>query len=451
MGVSIPSVATPPGVGAAVEQHGRRAAPRLAPWLRGRRRSLLRRLVNRGTRNGVLSLAGGLPAVDLFPSRRYGEILTELLARPDSVQYGPPPEELKERVVSLMRRRGLNCDPERVLITTGAQQALDVAVRSLVAPGDLVAIERFAYTGMREALAPVGPRLLTLETDCRRGLDVEAFGRRLRRGARPKLLYVVPDGHNPLGASLPPESRRRLVALAHEYDFTILEDDPYGLLCCDGEFETPLAALDDERVVYVGSLSKVLAPAMRLGWMRAPAGLLDGFAAVKEIGDLECSRLTMLAAARLLGEIDFDRRLELLRKTYRRKRDAMLDALDERLPAGCSHSIPGGGMFVWVELPPGRDGERLLERAVAGFGVVFVPAAAFADPRDRAAPANAVRLSYSTGTPAMLREAVVRFAAVLAEQARRPGRYGESRAGSGRSAANAGTRTDEDFKHLGRN
>ena len=401
-------------VGAAVSL-GWLAAPLTAPWLRGRRRSLLRRLVNQASAPDILSLGGGLPAVDLFPAADYGRIVTELLARPDSVQYGPPPEELKERIVEVMRRRGVECGTDRIVITTGAQQALDVAVRSLVEPGATVAVERFAYTGLREALAPLAPRLLRVAAGIRRGIDVEALSRRLRLGARPRLLYVIPDGHNPLGVSLPAESRRRLVELAHEYDFTILEDDPYGLLCCDGEFEPPLAALDGERVVYVGTLSKVLAPAMRLGWIRAPAGLTSAFRAVKETGDLECSRLTMLAAARLLGELDLDRHLELLRETYRRRRDAMLGALGEGLPDGCAYSRPGGGMFAWVELPPGMDGERLLERTIAEHGVVFVPAAAFADPRDRAAPANGARLSFSSGEPAVLREAVGRLAACLRE------------------------------------
>lgn len=417
MVTSSPTVNRP---SASVEAAGKPDGPLdslLAPWLRGRRRSLLRRLVNRGTRPGTLSLAGGLPAVEMFPAETYGRILNDLLARPGSVQYGARSGELRERVVELMGRRGVNCAPDGILVTTGAQQALDVLVRSFVEPGDAVAIERYAYTGMREVLAPLAPRLITLETGIRRGMDVEDLGRRLRLGARPKLLYVIPDGHNPLGVSLPLDSRRRLVSLAREYDFMIVEDDPYGLLCCDGEFEPPLAALDSERVVYVGSLSKVLAPALRLGWARVPAGLADRLAAVKEMGDLECSRLTMLAAARLLGELDFDRRLRALRGVYRARRDTMLQALGECLPSDCSFSRPGGGMFVWVELPAGMDGERLLERSVVESGVVFVPAAAFADPGDRAAPTNAVRLSFSGGEPEVLREAVERLAAVLTAEA----------------------------------
>ncbi|MDE2978504.1 MAG: PLP-dependent aminotransferase family protein [Acidobacteriota bacterium] len=413
MPAASPAVKTPPGPAGTAPPPGAPLDSLLAPWLRGRRRSLLRRLVNAGTRPGVLSLAGGLPAVELFPAEAYGRILKDLLESPGSVQYGGRCGELRERVVELARRRGVSCATDRVLVTTGAQQALDVLVRSFVAPRDAVALERFTYTGFREALAPLSPRLVTLPSSLGGGLDVEALERRLRLGARPKLLYVIPDGHNPLGVSLPLESRRRLVALAHEYDFVIVEDDPYGLLCCDGEFDPPLAALDAERVLYVGSLSKILAPALRLGWARVPARLAEALAAVKEMGDLECSRLTMLAAARLLGELDFDRRLRDLRSVYRERRDAMLEALAERLPGGCSFSRPGGGMFVWVELPPGVDGEGLLERALGEFGVVFVPAAAFADARDRAAPANGARLSFSGAGPAALREAVARFAAAL--------------------------------------
>ncbi len=385
----------------------------LRPWLRGRQRSLLRRLVNRVARNDVLSLGGGLPAVDLFPAETYGEKLLELLADPRSVQYGPPSGELKEQIAFLMQRRGVACRPEEILVTAGAQQALQVAVAALVAPGDCVALERFAYTGIREALAPDAPRLLTLPSSLDDGLDVEALERRLLAGERPRLLYVIPDAHNPLGVSLTRAKRERLVELAEDYDFAILEDDAYGLLCCDGEFEPPLAALDSERVIHAGTFSKILAPALRLGWLRLPPPLVDTFAAVKEAGDLECSRLTMLAVARLLADLDLERHLELLRSTYRRRRDTLLEALADRMPDGCAFTEPAGGLFVWLELPPETDAEELLERALVEHGVAFVPSAAFTDPDDRGAPANAARLSFSTLEPEELRCAVAKLSACL--------------------------------------
>ena len=387
--------------------------PRLAPWLRGRQRSLLRRLVNQVARPGVVSLAGGLPAVELFPSQAYGDVVSRLVADAQSMQYVPPFGELKERVVEVMRRRGVDCVAEEILITTGAQQALDVAVRAFVGAGESVAVERFTYTGVREVLAPLQPRLVTLPSSLDDGLDVEALERFLLAGARPRLVYVIPDAHNPLGVSLAPEVRSRLVVLAHDYDFVILEDDPYGLLCCDGEFERPLAALDRERVVYAGTFSKILAPALRIGWLRLPPSLVETLAAVKEIGDLECSRLSVLAVARLLEDLDLDRHLELLRTTYRGRRNAMLQALADHLPAGCAFTEPGGGMFVWVELPEGMDAERLLERTLAERKIAFVPAAAFVDPADRAACRNAARLSFSRLEPAALREAVADFAACI--------------------------------------
>ena len=410
---ALPHTLDPVLAGPLRQSAGRPLASLVAPWLRGRKRSLLRRLVNEVWRPGVVSLAGGLPAVELFPADAYSEALRGCLTDPRSLQYGAASEEMAGRVAELMHRRGAPCRPEDIQITCGAQQALDVAVRSFLRVGDAVAVERFVYTGFREALAPYEPRPMALPSRLDRGLDVDALERRLRAGERPRLLYAIPDAHNPLGVSLRLEDRQRLVALAHDYDFVILEDDPYGLLCCDGEFEPPLAALDDERVIYAGSFSKVLAPALRLGWMRRPPGLADSFAAVKETGDLECSRLTMLAVARLLSDFDFEAHLERLRSTYRRRRDAMLEALAFHLPAGCAFSEPAGGMFVWVELPEGTDGLELLERTMAEHGLAFVPAAAFADPGDRAAPRNAARLSYSTLEPAALREAVAKFAACI--------------------------------------
>ncbi len=369
---------------------------------------------------GVVSLAGGLPAVELFPSEAYGEVLRDLLADPRSMQYVAPTGALKERVVEVMRRRGVDCRTEEILITTGAQQALDVAVRTLVGAGESVAVERFTYAGFREILAPLQPRLVTLPSSLDDGLDVEALERFLLAGARPRLVYVIPDAHNPLGVSLAPETRERLVVLAHDYDFVILEDDPYGLLCCDGEFEPPLAARDAERVVYAGTFSKILAPALRIGWLRLPEALVEAFAAVKEIGDLECSRLSVLAVARLLEDLDFDRHLGLLRATYRARRKAMLEALADHLPAGCAFTEPRGGMFVWVELPEGTDGGRLLERTLAERKLAFVPAAAFVDAADSTAPRNAVRLCFSGLEPVALREAVASFAACIESSTARP-------------------------------
>ena len=387
--------------------------PTCAPWLRGRPRSLLRLLVDQVAEPGIVSLAGGLPAVDLFPSRLYGALLAQLLADQKSMQYGPSDGQLEERVVELMLRRGVACKSRQILLTTGAQQALAIAVRAFVAPGECVVVERFIYAGVRDALAPVAPRLIGVSSSLDDGIDVEALERHLLAGARPRLVYVIPDAHNPLGVSMAAESRERLVALAHDYDFVILEDDPYGLLCCDGEFDHPLAARDSDRVVYVGSFSKILAPALRLGWLRLPPALVDSVRNVKESCDLECSKLTRLAVARLFSEMDFDRHLELLRSTYRQRRNAMLKALADHLPEGCAFSAPAGGMFVWVELPEGTDGEELLRRTLSEGKVAFVPAVAFADPRDRAAPTNAARLSFSSLEPEALRDAVATFAACI--------------------------------------
>ncbi|MCE2558720.1 MAG: PLP-dependent aminotransferase family protein, partial [Acidobacteria bacterium] len=193
------------------EEPQRLGPPRVASWLRGRQRSLLRRLVNQVARPGVVSLAGGLPAVELFPSQAYGDVVRRLLADPQSMQYVPPFGELKERVVEVMRRRGVDCGPGEILITTGAQQALDVAVRAFVGAGESVAVERFTYTGFREVLAPLQARLVTLPSSLDDGLDIEALERFLLAGARPRLVYVIPDAHNPLGVSLARETRERLV------------------------------------------------------------------------------------------------------------------------------------------------------------------------------------------------------------------------------------------------
>jgi 2-aminoadipate transaminase len=386
----------------------------LARWIRHRERSLLREMVTVVSQPGILSLAGGLPDAASFPRDEYAEALGAVLAEdPRALQYGPPVPRLKEHVVELMRWRGVECTVDQVVLTTGAQQGIDVATRLLLEPGGLVAHERFSYTGIHQAVGPFEPQVLTLPTDLEAGLEVDALARALEAGRRPRFLYTIPDAHNPLGTSLAPERRARLVELAREHRMPIVEDDPYGLLGLDGEgFAPPLRALDDEWVIYLGSFSKILAPGLRLGWMVVPAALATRVSVIKEAGDLESSGLTQRAVARLLDTGFLAAHLERLRAIYRRRRDALLLSLERHLPAGARWTRPGGGMFVWVELDGGGEvdggGEldtvAALRRCVAEERVAFIPGAAFTrDPHDGR---QAVRLSYSTLEPEDLDRAV---------------------------------------------
>ncbi|HVS16676.1 MAG TPA: PLP-dependent aminotransferase family protein [Thermoanaerobaculia bacterium] len=401
---------------AAADRDGGGLEAALARWIRQRERSLLREMVTVVSQPGILSLAGGLPDAASFPRAEYAAALAAALRDdPRALQYGPPVPRLKEHVVELMRWRGVECSPEQVVITTGAQQGIDVASRLFLEAGSLVAYERFTYTGIHQAVGPFEPEVLVLPSDLESGLEVDALAAALAAGRRPRFLYAIPDAHNPLGVSLAPERRERLVELAREHRMPIVEDDPYGLLGLDeGGFAPPLRALDDQWVIYLGSFSKILAPGLRLGWMVVPAALVTRVSVVKEAGDLESSSLTQRAVTRMLDSGFLPAHLERLRAIYRRRRDALLAALERHLPTGARWTRPGGGMFVWVELEdhgaPPLDTVAALRRCVAEAQVAFIPGAAFT--RDPQLGRQAVRLSFSTLEPEDLDRAVevmVRF------------------------------------------
>lgn len=392
----------------AVEQAG----PECVEWLRGRGRSALRRMVERVSKPGVLSLAGGLPAPELFPTREYGAAVERALATdPRALQYGASYEPLRVRLAGMLAERGVAAEPQDVLLTNGAQQALSIAAGLLLAPGAPIVLEEAVYTGALEAFAPYSPRILTVGTDARTGFDVDALEALLAGGERPAFVYLIPEAHNPVGATLGAEKRERLADLAERFRVPLIEDDAYGLLVYEGAPARPLKALAPDWVLHVGSFSKVIAPALRLGYLVVPPALRQAAQLVKESADLECSALTQRALAALLEAGFLPAHLARLRETYRARRDAMLAALEAEFPAGARFSRPRGGFFVWVELPGDVDTSALLDRALDEEGVAFVPGSAFS--ADGRGSRRALRLSFASQPPEAIREGVKRLGRLL--------------------------------------
>ncbi|MEM1250212.1 MAG: PLP-dependent aminotransferase family protein [Acidobacteriota bacterium] len=384
-----------------------------AAWLEGRGRSVLRQMVGLVAQPGVISLAGGLPDPALFPARRYGAAVKALLDEdPRALQYSPTFVDLKEQIVGIMKRRGVDCTVDQIFLTTGAQQGIDIATRLFLDPGDTVVLESLAYTGIHNTIAPYRPRVVTVETDLETGLNVDALERAFEQ-SEAALTYVIPDAHNPLGVSLSEEKRQRLVELVRHYGVPVLEDDPYGLLWYDEEFAPPLRARCSSHVLYLGSFSKILAPALRLGWIVVPDGLLDRLTLVKEATDLECSALTQRAVSHVLADGLLEPQLERIRSSYRERRDALLGALDEFMPAEARWTRPGGGMFVWLELPGRLDAFELLERSLEEDRVAFIPGGAFASDPTSGAGRHCARLSFATLEPKNIHEAVAKLAACI--------------------------------------
>jgi 2-aminoadipate transaminase len=389
-----------------------RPLPALAAQLADVRSSPVRDILELTQRDEVISFAGGLPAPELFPAELIAGAFATAL-RPTvaarGLQYssteGDP--RLRELLAQRLALRGLRAEAGEILVTTGSQQALGLVSSVLLDPGDRVLVENPSYLAALQCFSFASARLVPVPCDDE-GIDPEALPEIIARHA-PKFLYLVPTFQNPTGRTLPAERRRRLAETAAEHGLWLVEDDPYGELRYDGEPLRPIAAEPAARdlTVTVSSLSKVLAPGLRIGWLRAPEALRRPLTVAKQAADLHTSTIDQVAAAASLEAADIDEHIARLCDEYRRRRDALLDGLADALPAGSTFNRPAGGMFVWARLPAGWDASELLVAALR-HDVAFVPGAPFfaAEPDPRT-----LRLSFTTHTPAQIVEGLGRLRA----------------------------------------
>ena len=297
-----------------------------------------------------------------------------------------------------------------MVVTAGSQQALDLVARTLINPGDGVALADPGYVGAIQAFRLAGARLTAVPADAQ-GLDVDALAAALRSGTQsvPAVVYVVSNFSNPGGATLPLERRRALAELADHHGFVIVDDDPYGALRWSGAEVPALASLSD-RVVTLGSFSKVLSPGLRVGYAAGPRAIIDAVVLVKQAADLHTSTLAQHAVARVVEDGPFwTSHLEAIRALYAGRADALVAALRARLGDRITFAEPEGGLFVWARLA-GVDTAALLAPAVAA-GVAFVPGSAFAV--EEGMQRDAIRLSFATVDAAGLDEGVRRLATAL--------------------------------------
>lgn len=387
----------------------------LATWAQSLTQSPLRDLLATAVRPDILSFALGMPAADLFPARDYAEAVAYVLATdPQALQYGLPCQSLKAHIVSLMELRGVRCRPEQIFLTSGAQHAMSLLVHLLLDPGGQVLMEETTYDGLPTVIKPFKPEILTVRTGREDGIDTEDIENLLMKGARPAFIYTIPTGHNPLGNTISRENQQRLIELARRYRVPILEDDAYGHLYYDGQGASPLRALDDQWVFYVGSFSKILAPALRIGWVVVSDELSEKLSVVKHASDMDVASLAQRATAAFLDAGLMSEHLAMLRRVNQTRRDAMLDALDEHFPREAHWNKPAGGIFIWLELPRELDAVALLKVAVEVEKVAFVPGRAFCMP-GRTHANHCLRLNFSNCTPARIKEGIARLGRVVRE------------------------------------
>ena len=372
----------------------------------------------------IISFAPGYPAHETFPWADFQAIAQDLLSGVDGtvLQYGPTRgfRPLLEAIAGIMQSRDVPSSIDRLQITTGSQQGLDLIARVLLDPGDVVLVELPTYTGAITAFRNVQAAMVGVPQQDD-GVDLEALDaiylRLSREGRRVRLLYVVPNFQNPTGLLISRHKRRQILEWAGRRDVLIIEDDPYReLYFADSATEAdvrPIKADDTEgRVVYLSSFSKTLAPGYRVAWIDAPPPLIAKLEMAKQAEDLCTGGLDQRVVYEAARRGILDRQLPRLRAHYQEKRDVMVAALQREFGGDVSWPAPRGGFFLWVTLPPQIDGERLLARAVR-HGVIFVAGEAFfVDGSGQ----HLIRLSFSGPTHDRIREGVSRLAAALQEE-----------------------------------
>lgn len=400
------------------------------------RSSAMRDLMAVTARPEVISLAGGLPDTSTFPPQAFAAQMTKIAqeSAAEALQYGPTEgfSETVDCIVEVMGAEGMLPDPEDVIVTTGGQQAIDLVAKTLVDPGDAVICEAPTYPGAIPVFCSYQADTVQIECDAE-GMRIEELEAALERldgeGRRPKFIYSVPNFQNPAGVTMSLERRRRLVELARARELLVVEDNPYGLLRFDGDPLPPLYQLDGgDFVIYIGTLSKILSPGIRLGWLVAPPPVMEKVVLGKQAADLCTSTLTQYFVREYFSDGRWREYIESLVGIYRERRDAMLAALRRHFPPQATWTEPGGGLFIWATLPSYIDTSDLLAKALRE-DVAFVPGrAAYVDGRGH----SSMRLNFSAGGEEEIAEGIRRIGKVIAEQIELYGALtGEQRAAPG--------------------
>jgi len=383
--------------------------------------SFIRELLKVTAQPDIISFGGGFPAAELFPLDRVKEacdkVLTENGAK--ALQYSQTEgyAPLRGLIAANVSRYGINVSADNVLITTGSQQALDIIGRIFINRGDRVLTESPTYLGALQAWNAYGAAYETVISD-NDGLSTDDLAKVI--GSHIKFMYVLPNFQNPAGVTLTQERRQKLVELADRFCVPIVEDDPYGQLRFEGEHLPPVVVLDDAlrdngklsyrgNVIYTSTVSKILAPGLRIGWVIAPTEVIKKMVQAKQGADLQCSTFDQYVAYELLQGDWMKDHIQTLRKVYKERRDAMLQAFEDFMPEGTTWTRPQGGLFLWLRLPEGCNATELFPIAVEE-KVAYVPGEPF---YPNGGPLNTMRLNFSACNPETIRVGVERLARMV--------------------------------------
>lgn len=369
----------------------------------------------------MISFAGGFPNPETFPTELIRKIADDILRKDGSqaLQYGITEgyQPLREAVANRMRKKGMDVSKDNVLITSGSQQVIDLMGKMFIDPGDIVMVSAPTYLAALTSFTAYQAAFESIPIDhdnMRMDLFEERTRKLARRGKPLKIVYVLPNFHNPAGVTMPEKNRKKLIDLASDYDLIVLEDDPYSELRYTGEPVPPIKSFDDEgRVVYMGTFSKILAPGLRTGWLLADPEILRKLVIAKQSTDVCTNVLSQRIAHEYIVQGHIEPQIEKIKKIYGRKLDIMLRGLDKYAPSEVKWVKPEGGMFLWVTLPETIDSGELLTKALKK-RVAFVTGKAFyVDPRDGR---NALRLNFTHPSDDTITEGLKRLGSVMNQE-----------------------------------
>jgi len=389
---------------------------RLASRTARMKSSIIRELLKFTQQPDIISFAGGMPAPELFPVREFKEACRYVLNEEASIalQYsateGYPP--LKEWLAEKMSKYNIWVEPENILTVNGSQQALDPICKVFIDPESCVITSVPTYLGAIQAWNAYQANFVTVPLDDD-GMCVEELEDRLKCGARPCFVYVLPNFHNPAGTTLPLERRRRLAEIARKHDLVIIEDDPYGELRFECEDILPIFCMAPERTIYLSTFSKTLAPGIRLAWVVAPKPIITRLVQAKQGADLHTGTFVQMVANDICQRGILRQHVKRLRQVYQRRRDTMLETLEEHWPAGTSWTHPQGGLFLWARVPESINTREFLKKATAS-KVAYVPGFAFYPNQDGGD--HAMRLNFSNASEEMINEGIYRLGVALKEE-----------------------------------
>lgn len=388
----------------------------LADRITSLKASAIREIFKMVGSSDIISFAGGIPSPELFPTKEFTELFGKIMSEKgrQALVYGITEgyAPLIKTVSDMLGGNGILHETDSVVITTGAQQAIDLTAKSMVNDGEGIIVEEPSFIGSLNSFRSYNARLFGVEMDSD-GINIEKT-EQILKSENIKLIYTIPTFQNPMGVTMSAEKRKQLLELAEKYDCYIIEDNPYGDLRFAGEAVAPIKTMDKNgRVIYVGSFSKTLSPGLRVGFVACHRDIMDRIVVAKQVNDVHTPLINQMLVEEYIENYDYDAHVKAGCELYGRKCALMLDSMEKYFPGCVSYTRPEGGIFLWCTMPKGTDSKEIFKKAVEN-KVAFVPGSTCMVDID--APSNCFRLNYSTATDEAIEKGIEILGRILHEE-----------------------------------